>query len=130
MVRDVLVTALALLAPQQKAAAAPANTKAGRYRLPMTRQASTVLSGSSAGKMIRKAAPAAAGFMGNPSSRARPGAWGPPARQLVTAAEGLTQTVMVPGDRARQSGPRLSTARRWSYSPSLVPMLVQEDRAG
>jgi hypothetical protein len=28
---------------------------------------------------------------------------------------------VVPGDRARRSGPRLSASRRWSYSPSQDP---------
>src|ERR1700736_5935152 len=78
------------------AAAAPVNTKAGRYRLPMTRQASTVLSGNSAGSTIRKDVPAAARFTKEPIRSGPPAAWQPPARQFVTAAEGLTQTTMVP----------------------------------
>ncbi len=132
------------------AAAAPVNTNPGRYRLLRIRQASTVLSGSSAGSTARKDVIATvklipadlrvsgpAGFR-----RANPG---PPARQRHAAAEGLTRTVAArsPGHRAREAGshglltaglpccgPRLSMSRRWSYSPSRGPMLAQAGRSG
>src|SRR5580704_1501934 len=58
------------------ATAAPANTKAGRYRLPMTRHARTVLSGSSAGSTIRKEVPAAARFTREPIRSGQPAAQG------------------------------------------------------
>ena len=80
------------------AAAAPANTNAGRYLLLRIRQASTVLSGSSAGSTARKAVSAAVRFIGalrvsvsGWPSRTPPGEPGTSGPAACCSAEGLTQ---------------------------------------
>ena len=75
--------------------------------------------------MIRKAVTTAAGFISEPITSGQtgdPGTSGSPAGHCGRRSHsdrGLATTALVPGDRARRSGPRLPAARRWSYPPSL-----------
>src|SRR5580693_1525229 len=92
------------------AAATPAKTGSGRCRVPSTRLANAVLSGSSAGNTsVNATAQTARLIDATPyQARPRPGVHTPPARQLLTAAEGLAQrgtTAPRPGHRALAGRP-------------------------
>ena len=92
-----------------KAAAAPANTKIGRYRVPMTRHANTVLSGNSEGKMIRKAVSAAAEF------NLRTHRVGPDRRSGEPSARQLS---LRPKDSSSDHGvPQITASLRSQWSP-------------